>query len=232
MVSCTVTRTTRRRQMIKMQTIVTIDKSFRSLIQSQNYEKYVFAIITQSNTFFHNLQFSCIDDQSHGESDYMDNHGQLYDAKLLFDQKQGALIGDPKNRFDDWLQAMLDEKTEFGRCIKKRDLSILPDTRLYQVMKDRLASVKPEEHAIFFIPFPIVDENKWSSILQSTTDFLQAVYQRLVDDGLVGNRKVYFIYPSGDPHEYVLRDDNSMQEYIKCEDLEDFISFETRIVME
>ena len=108
--------------MIKNQTIATIEKSFRCLIQSQNYEKYVFAIISKSQAIFRGLTFKRIVNQSHGESDYVDNHGQLYDAKLLFDKKQGALVGDPKNDFNDWLKVMLDEKTEFGRCIEKRDL--------------------------------------------------------------------------------------------------------------
>lgn len=178
------------------------------------------------------MNFTHIADQSHGESDYVDNHDRLYDAKLLFDKKQGALVGDPKNDLNEWLQVMLDEKTEFGESIRKRDLSFLPETKLYKVMKERLASVKPEENGIFFIPFPIVDEYKGSIFLQLTTDFLQAVYQRLADDDLVANRKVYFIYPSGNPHEYVLRDDNRRREYITCEELEDFIGFETRIVME
>ena len=218
--------------MFKNQTIVTIDESFRSLIQSQNYEMYVFDIINKSDVIFRKLQFKHIEVQSHGESDFVDNQGQFYDAKLLFDNKQGSLIGEPKNDINKWLQVMVDEKTEFGKCIEKRDLSFLPNTRLYKVMKEKLESVKSNEHAIFFIPFPIVDEYKGSVFLQFTTDFLQAVYQRLADDGLIGDRKLYFIYPSGDAHEYVLRDDNRSREYIKCEELDDFITVDTRIVME
>ena len=99
-------------------------------------------------------------------------------------------------------------------------------------MKERMASVEADENAIFFIPFPIVDEYKGSIFLQHTTDFLQAVYQQLVDDYLVGNRLVFFIYPSGDPHEYVLRDADGRREYITCDELDDFIKYETRIVME
>ena len=45
--------------------------------------------------------------------------------------------------------------------------------------------------------------------------------------GLVGNRKLYFIYPSGDPHEYVLRDADRNREYIRCEELDEFISYES-----
>ena len=102
--------------MFKSQTVVTIDKSFRSLIQSQNYEKYVLTIINKSEAVFSDIEFTCIEDQSHGESDFVDNSGQFYDAKLLFDKKQGALIGDPNNEITEWLQVMLDEKTEFGEC--------------------------------------------------------------------------------------------------------------------
>ena len=217
--------------MVKNQTLVTIDKSFRKLIQSQNYEKYVFAIIGKSDVLFQGIRFEYIENQSHGECDYIDNYGRHYDAKLLFDKQQGFLIGDPKNEFNDWLQVMLNEKTEFGRCIKQRDLSFISETRLYAVMKERMTSVKLEENVIFFIPFPIVDEYKGSRFLLGTTDFLQAVYQELVDEGLIGNRKIYVIYPSGDPHEYVLRDENRTREYIKCAELEDFITFETRFVM-
>ena len=112
-------------------------------------------IINKSQKIFDGLIFTRIEDQSHGESDYIDNKGQLYDAKLLFDKKQSALIGDPKNDFKDWLQAMLDEKTEFGESIKKRDLSFLPTTRLYLVMKERLASVKLDENVIFSFLFQL-----------------------------------------------------------------------------
>lgn len=215
------------RIMLKRQTIVVIDESFRSLIKEHNYEKYLHTIINKSQLVFRGLKFKHIDNQAHGESDFIDSNGKKYDAKLLFDKKQGALIGDSKNEFEKWLREMQDEKTEFGECIRKRNLSIIDDTKLYKIMKARLASVKPDENAIMFIPFPIVDEYKNSVFLQLATDFLQAVYDKLEDDKLVGNRKLYFIYPSGEPQEYVLRNTDHMREYICCEELEDFISFES-----
>ncbi len=216
----------------KRKTIVTIDKTFRTLIQKQHYEKYVLFIINKSQVIFRDIKFTHIKYQAHGESDFIDNNGLYYDTKLLFDKKQGALIGDPKNNLDEWLHEMLNEKTEFGEKIWRHDLSFLPTTRLYNVMKERLSSVKREENVIFFIPFPIVDEYKGSIVLQSTTDYLQTVYQQLVDDCLVEDRQVFFIYPSGVPHEYVLRDAERAREYIKCDELDDFIKFETHDVME
>ena len=94
-------------------------------------------------------------------------------------------------------------------------------------MKDRLASINENENAIFFIPYPIVDEYKGSYFGLIATDFLQAIYNDLVEKGLVGSRKLYFIYPSGAPHEYVLRDTEINREYIKCEELDGFISYDT-----
>lgn len=218
--------------MIKVKTVITIDDSFRSFIQQQNYEKYILTIINKSKLIFQNLRFSYIEDQAHGESDFVDNNGQSYDAKLIFDKKQGALIGDPRNDFNEWIEVMLKEKTEFGECIKKRDISFLETTRLYRIMKARLSTVKQDENAIFFIPFPVVDEFKGSSFLQLTTDFLQAVYNKLDENQLVNDRKLYFIYPSGDSNEYVLRDSGARREYIQCEELEGFIRFQSEIVIE
>ena len=131
----------------------------------------------------------------------------------------------------EWLEEMLNEKTEFAKCIQQRDLSTIVDTKLYSIMKERLRTVGADEHAILFIPFPIVDEYKESCFMQFTTDFLQAVYNRLQEEGEIGNRRVYFIYPSGNPYEYVLRADNRHREYIQCKELKDFISYDTTLTV-
>jgi len=218
--------------MLSFRTIVTIDKSFRDLIKSGTYEKYVFTIISRSEKLFARRRFIYNVAQSHGECDFVDDQGQKYDTKLVFNKKQGQLIGDPKNQIQDWLQAMMDEKVEFAESIQKRDLSLVVSTELYRIMKDRLESVAADENAILFIPYPIVDDYKESVFLQFATDFLQAVYDRLVEDGVVGNRKVYFIYPSMDSHVYVLRSASRAREYIRCDELDDFIRYETGYAVE
>lgn len=217
---------------MKYQTLVTIDNAFRDLIKAHNYEKYVLAIINRSTVIFQNLSFSPVSSQSHGECDFLDSQGQKYDAKLVFDNKQGQLIGDSKNDLLDWLNSMLDEKTEFSESIHKRDLTLVANTKLYRIMKERIKSVETDESAILFIPFPIVDDFQGSVFLQFATDFLQAVYDRLVDDGVVICQDIYFIYPSSKPHIYILRDSNRKREYIRCDELKDFILYEARIVSE
>ena len=214
--------------MLTFQTYVTIDNSFRDLIKSGTYEKYIFDIISRAEELFSGRRFTYNESQPRGECDFVDDLGQKYDAKLIFDKKQGSLIGDPKNQFQDWLQAMMGEKSEFADAIQMRNPSLVKNTKLYQIMKKRLESVNADENAILFIPYPIVDDHK-DSILQFTTDFLQAVYDRLEEDGVVGKRKVYFIYPSIEPHVYVLRNCDRAREYIRCSELADFIKFETRL---
>lgn len=215
--------------MLTFQTYVTIDNSFRDLIKSGTYEKYIFDIISRSKNLFAGRQFTHNGAQSHGECDFVDDQGQKYDAKLIFNEKQGRLIGEPKNKMQGWLQDMTNEKTEFAESIQKRDLSIVKNTKLYRIMKKRLESVNADENAILFIPYPIVDDYEGSTVLQQVTDFLQAVYDQLEEDGVVGNRKAYFIYPSMKPHVYVLRSASRKREYIRCDELDDFIKFETRL---
>lgn len=205
--------------------IVQHSEAFRDLFKRQKYEKYILTIINRSNKIFRGLQFESIPEQSAGQSDFIDNHGTKYDAKLLFDKAQGKLVGDPQNTFQQWLEEMQAEETEFGESISRRDLSYVKKTKLYRIMKERIESLKNDENGLLFIPFPIVDDFKESVILQLATDFLQATFDRIKEQGIVGKRKVYFIYPSARSHEYVLRNEERFREYIICPELKDFISY-------
>ena len=218
--------------MLKTQTLITIDNTFRDLIKAQNYEKYVLEIINRSQSIFNERHFTHISSQSHGECDFEDDQERKYDAKLILDKNQGQLIGDTKNNLRDWLSAMLEEKTEFGESIKRRDISFVANTKLYRIMKERIGSVKADESAILFIPFPIVDDNQGSFFLRLNTDFLQAVYDKMVEDKVVNCQAVYFIYPSMEPHVYVLRDSERNREFIRCDELKDFITYNTRVVVD
>ena len=204
---------------------ISVSDEFRKLIKNGNYEKYVLLIIQASKEIFFGKQLHFIEEQSNGECDYIDQYGVKYDAKLIFNKKQGALLGDLKNEMVEWIEAMIKESAEFSHCIEKRDLSLVRSTQLYTIMKDRIESTKEDENPILFIPFQLVDDCEDCIFLQMATDFLQAVYDKLVEDGIVKKRIVYFIYPSLEPEIYVLRDANRRREYIRCAELSQFIRF-------
>ena len=137
---------------------ISVSNEFRDLIKNGNYEKYILLILQASQVIFSGKQFHFVDKQSHGECDYIDQNGVKYDAKLIFNKKQGALLGDPKNDLVKWIEEMKNESIEFSRCIEQRDLSLVRSTQLYNIMKNRIESTKEDENPILFIPFQIVDD--------------------------------------------------------------------------
>ena len=64
-------------------TKVTITDSFRDLIKAHRYEDYVYKIISGSETIFKCKSFIHVQDQSDGESDFVDQDGVKYEAKLI-----------------------------------------------------------------------------------------------------------------------------------------------------
>lgn len=209
---------------------VSIAESFRRIIQSGDYERIILGILNRSVKIFGGKQFQHIDNQPNGQPDYVDNEGQKYDVKLVLDKKQGQLIGDNKNDFRKWITAMIKERGEFESSIVRRDLSLTRKTKLYRIIRERLETIKPDEVAILFFTFPIVSDEEGCIHLQLATDFLQAIYQCMVEDGLAIERKLYFIYPSLIRHIYILRSSDRRRESIRCEEMGEYISYDTQII--
>ena len=205
--------------------VMRLDDSFRDLIKNRRYEEYVFLIISRAQHIFQGKSFRENDSQAHGECDFVDSIGEKYDAKLLIDEKQGKLIGERKNDIMDWIRDTIREINEYSQILPCQDYSFIPSTRLYSIMKERLASLKEDENALFFSPYPLVPDTQYSKWIQFGTDFLDAVYRSLKENGLVGDRKVFFIYPSHDTDYYVLRNAELGQESIYVPEMKPFISF-------
>ena len=208
---------------------ISFTDSFRSFHQHQRYEDYVFLILQRSKNLFDGTQFTRIKQQSNGECDFLYEDNIKFDVKLLLENSQGRLLGDRKNDVATWVEEMLSEQTEFGNCIGKRDFSQITKTKLYRVMKARMADIKENENAILFSFFPIVEDSKESKYRQFGIDFLQAVYKQLLGEGIIGERKVYFIYPSIDADIYVLRDACYHREYIPAPEIKEIFFFETTL---
>lgn len=215
---------------ITFSTKASFTNSFRDLFKSQKYEEYVYMIISKSEIVFNGKKFTHIHSQANGESDFSDQEGGKYDVKLIFDEKQGRLLGEHKNDIIKWFETLYEEMTEFSeKVIRYRNTELIKDTKLYSILIERLCSVEENENAIFFIPYPIVHDIRDSIILQLTTDFLQAVCNKIEEEKLLGDRKIYFIYPSMEQSIYVLRDGNQNKEYVECKELDAFIIYETNV---
>ena len=203
--------------------------SFRDLFKRQKYEKYIYDIISKSNMFFSNRTIKPIKSQSNGEADYEDNYGNKYDVKVVMNKQQGALLGDRKNEMLSWFSELNRECKEYWRLIEDGDLSKVKSLTLYSIIKDRLKSISKEEIPILFFPFHITLDNKHSVYGQFGVDIIQAVYDQLDEEGLINDKEIYFIYPSMDKSEYVLRDGQYHREYIQVPELDSEIVFETKL---
>ena len=178
---------------ITLNTIATTSDSFRDLLKRQRYETLVLGVLNKSKRLIQNLPLYSVEEQSNGECDFIDQVGTEYDAKLLIDKTQGALIGDRKNDLIAWFKSMKAEADEFSESGERKNLSLVSTTKLYGVMKDRLNSVKANETAVLFIPYPLVDDFQGGTHLQFATDFLQAVYNKLEKDEGISCQEVFFI---------------------------------------
>lgn len=217
---------------ITFQTVVTFSDGFRDVLKRQRYEEIVLATINKSQSLIGNLPLSRVIEQSNNESDYLDAKGKKYDVKLLLDSEQGSLIGERKNDLRKWLYSMMNECGEFYDCIRSRDMDIVRNSRLYDILKKRLLSIRADEVAILFCPYPVVNDYQHGVHMQFATDFLQAVVNELEEE-INACQGVYFLYPSMDKGIMVLREANTKaKEYIKAPEIEEYISFDTMAVVE
>jgi hypothetical protein len=139
------------------------------------------------------------------------------------------LLGEHRNYLAKWFESMRDEVREFSLAIQKCDLGFVERTKLFAILKERLETVKEDENLIFFIPYPLVKDSCDSFFLVSATDFLQAIYNKLNEGDLIGERRVFFIYPSIDSGVYILRDGYYHREYLSCNKLDDLVAFQTSL---
>ena len=194
------------------------------MIQQKKYEEYVLIMLNRSNIIFPNNSFCRIKDQSNGECDYLDCNGKKYDAKLLIDKHQGQLLGDQNIAFREWVEDVKSEINEFYNVAKSGDFGSVSKTRLFNIMVARLNALKEDENAIFFVPFPLVDDFDGSFSAGLVFDFIDCVYSQLKKENKIGARAIYFIYPSR-LGKWVLRDQMGNREYISVPELDSFATF-------
>ena len=201
----------------------------RRLIQSGNCERVILKMLNESSRVMPNKPLVYVQDQSHGECDYIDCAGKKYDAKLLLNQLQGQMLGNPKNDWIasacNWFKTLLEESNNYFNVLF--GLSIIEDTSLFSIIEGILKKLAEDEVGILFIPFPIVSESREEIQSFFGTDYIQAVLDALDDKygGIIENNRFLFLYPSEDNGIYVLRNCKRCRDYIDATPLEEYISF-------
>ena len=212
---------------MEMQVFATISNKFRLLIQSGNYEKLILDLLNKSIKLFPN-QYEHIDSQANGECDFIDQKTKgKYDAKLPITKKQGRWIGSNNADFEKWISSMMDECAEFAqKIIQERGLHRVEELKLYTIMKNLVVNDKPDENIIFFFPFPVVYETSCGIFGQFASDILSNIYDTLNQNGVIGERKIYAIYPSIDNKIGIRLLNTGVREWFSSELLDEYIKYD------
>lgn len=97
---------------------------------------------------------------------------------------------------------------------------------MYGIMKKRLLSVKENEIAVLFIPYPLVVDCRESILLQFAADPLSIAFKSLQSEGFITCKDVLFIYPSTETGDMILRNAISNEkEYIEAPELSEIIRY-------
>ena len=138
---------------------------FCKLIDKNVYEPMLCKLMNASILVFPG-NYIHITEQSAGQCDFVETTtGVKFDAKLPFYSKHGKLIASNNRDFLKWLELMLDEETEFGEDIIATRGKNIGSLELYKIMEERMNSIKEDENAIFFFPYPIVLDFEESSFI-------------------------------------------------------------------
>lgn len=216
---------------MKIYHIFTVSKNLIDLFRKHEYEHYVLYLMEKSQSVFPG-EYEMVKVQSHGECDFIEvNSNTKYDAKLPFYKNQLELLTDGKRhkpQIEEWIKIMHAEASDFNPwTIRNNKDYDIAETKLYNIMKEAVLKDNVDEHIIFFLPYPISFSINGSVFLQSCTDYLKAIYNRLTDDICLNGRKIFVIYPASEKNQFALRDLSTHNiEFIICEELEKYFSFE------
>lgn len=186
--------------------IMTFLKSPKELIQAETYEQIVLQFMNQSKSIFPEEYFY-IENQSHGEPDFISSSGTKFDAKLLFSKEQCKFLAKGDEKLIDWLRSVMQELGEASRMLMNDNLHEIHTTRLYQEMLQRLPDEETLENTIYFTPYPIAPAFEDSVFSQFASDIISVTYDALVERNPERfiNKSNYIIYPTSDGVKVVLR---------------------------
>ena len=204
-----------------------IDVRFGDLLKSSNYESLVGQLMNKSEVVFPH-SYVHQEDQSSGQCDYIDSiTGEKFDAKLPLSRKDGKQIGSNKGNVGNFSKIMYQEAAEFRfhpEHMASHD-SLVKDLSLYKIMKDLIAKTKPDEHVVFFIPYPIVIDFTGFP-LSGAVDILKAIYRLLNKEFDLGEKQIYAIYVAYDKKVVLRNLGKDKREYIEFDELKRFVDYE------
>ena len=210
---------------------VSVSPNIIELFQKGNYESLVLSIMNSSTNVFPE-EYEPVDDQSHGECDYIGKTSKAkFDAKLPFLPQQIELLTNGKKhspQIQKWLEEIQNETVEFNPLRLREDPTYtVKNTQLFEIMNHAVKRDKEDENIVFFFPFPVIPTLHDSVFLDRTSNFLSKIFDLLKEEYDFSQRTIYVIHPSLKMNSLALRNLSTRAvEYLEWRSLEKYISFE------
>lgn len=204
-----------------------ISIQFRNLLKSSKYEAIVGELMNKSKVVFPH-SYIHQQNQSSGQCDFIDSFtDEKFDAKLPLSPKDGKQIGSNKGNVGNFSKIMYMEAAQFtiqpGNTGSHE--ALVKGLSLYAIMRDLIAKTNPDEHVIFFIPYPIVfDFTDYP--LSGIVDILKAIYRVLSKEFDFSEKEIYAIYVAHDKKVVLRNLGKDKREYLEFDELSSFVDYE------
>lgn len=191
------------------------------IFQGGRYEEFLCDLMNESTIIFPN-NYLHKEKQSNGECDFIDTQSKKkYDAKLPFNPEIGKAIGG-EHDYLKWYKLFLTMEEEFSEIVEKQGISQIKNSRLYNIIYDRLNSTKPDENIILFFPLTIVPDLQDLFMGLISSDVLTIIYDEIKKQCNI-EKEIIVIYPDGIGNWVLRRLNNNEREYLKYDKLKKYI---------
>ena len=191
------------------------------IFQGGRYEEFLCDLMNESTIIFPN-NYLHKEKQSNGECDFIDTQSKKkYDAKLPFNPEIGKAIGG-EHDYLKWYKLFLTMEEEFSEIVEKQGISQIKNSRLYNIIYDRLNSTKPDENIILFFPLTIVPDLQDLFMGLISSDVLTIIYDEIKKQCNL-EKEIIVIYPDGIGNWVLRRLNNNEREYLKYDKLKKYI---------
>lgn len=203
--------------------------SYKDLLKKKVYEPIILRLMNKSEIIFKE-EYKYIENQSHRESDFVSNSGIMYDAKILFYNRQCQALAINKDNLYTFISELQKEINEVYEAISYNDQQRLIHSTFYKEMENRIRKAEEKENIILFMPFACTMElsNNLDSLLKE--DIFTCIFNcmRENNNSLVERHNIYIIYPNIENYIIIKKINDNTMELLFDEVFSKYIRFKLR----
>lgn len=203
--------------------------SYKDLLKKKVYEPIILRLMNKSEIIFKE-KYKYIENQSHRESDFVSNSGIMYDAKILFYNRQCQALAINKDNLYTFISELQKEINEVYEAISYNDQQRLIHSTFYKEMENRIRKAEEKENIILFMPFACTMElsNNLDSLLRE--DIFTYIFNcmRENNNSLVERHNIYIIYPNIENYIIIKKLNDNTMELLFDEVFSKYIRFKLR----